>query len=297
MVNANDSLTVSGDADVETGGGGMLDLSNVDVDGDETVAADGADGVTADTAGGATDVSILGGTAAMHVVLPDGAFDQPVTFTITRGGDDPAEAGTGSGGRPRRWTPRRLRVRVRRPGAGRERPPVLHDRPVRARRGHARRAARRDRVRGARRSSPRRTPPARCTARSPAAPERRRPRPTAASRSRCWMPAATPRRRGASPAFARFDGNRRALLDLRRRAGQRERSGRRQAAPWIDPEAARPRRRSGRCCGSRSSPHGKAAKDRRAAEAARLPAAVPGARRGYREGRVVPAARRAASRC
>jgi hypothetical protein len=98
VVNANDSLTVSGDADVETDGGGMLDLSGVDAGGDETVAADGADGVTANTAGGTTDVSILGGTAAMHVVLPDGAFDQPVAFTITRRGDDPAETGTTSGG-------------------------------------------------------------------------------------------------------------------------------------------------------------------------------------------------------
>jgi hypothetical protein len=71
----------------------MLDLSGVEAGGDETVAADGADGVTADTAGGTTDVAILGGTAAMHVVLPDGAFDQPVAFTITRRGDDPAEAG------------------------------------------------------------------------------------------------------------------------------------------------------------------------------------------------------------
>jgi hypothetical protein len=91
VVNANDSLTVSGDADVETGGGGMLDLSGVEAAGDETVAADGADGVAANTAGGTTDVSILGGTAAMHVVLPDGAFDQPVAFTITRRGDEPAE--------------------------------------------------------------------------------------------------------------------------------------------------------------------------------------------------------------
>jgi hypothetical protein len=91
VVNANDSLTVSGDADVETDGGGMLDLSGVATNGDETVAADGADGVTANTAGGATDVAILGGTAAMHVVLPAGAFDQPVAFTITRRGDDPAE--------------------------------------------------------------------------------------------------------------------------------------------------------------------------------------------------------------
>jgi hypothetical protein len=93
VVNADDSLTVSGDADVETGGGGMLDLSGVDAGGDETVAADGADGVIADTAGGTTDVSILGGTAAMHVVLPDDAFDRPVAFTITRQGDEPAEGG------------------------------------------------------------------------------------------------------------------------------------------------------------------------------------------------------------
>jgi hypothetical protein len=89
---------VSGDATVETGGGGMLDLSGVAAAGDETVAADGADGVSANTAGGATDVSILGGVAAMHVVLPDGAFDQPVAFTITRGGDEPAGAGSTSGG-------------------------------------------------------------------------------------------------------------------------------------------------------------------------------------------------------
>jgi hypothetical protein len=91
VVNANDSLTVSGDADVETEGGGMLDLSGVNTDGDETVTADGASGVTADTAGGTTDVSIGGSTAAMHVVLPDGTFDHPVAFTITRRGNDPAE--------------------------------------------------------------------------------------------------------------------------------------------------------------------------------------------------------------
>jgi hypothetical protein len=69
----------------------MLDLSGVAASGDETVAADGAAGVTATTAGGATDVAIGGGTAAMHVVLPDGTFDQPVTFTITRRGNDPAQ--------------------------------------------------------------------------------------------------------------------------------------------------------------------------------------------------------------
>ncbi len=91
VVNANDSLTVSGDADVETDGGGMLDLSGVQADGDETVVADDAGAVSANTAGGTTDVAILGGTAAMHVVLPDGAFDLPVAFTITRRGDDPPE--------------------------------------------------------------------------------------------------------------------------------------------------------------------------------------------------------------
>jgi hypothetical protein len=91
VVDANDSLGVSGNTDIETDGGGMLDLSGVDTDGDETVVADGAAGVQADTAGGTTDVSIGGGTAAMHVVLPDGALDEAVPFTITRGGNDPAE--------------------------------------------------------------------------------------------------------------------------------------------------------------------------------------------------------------
>jgi hypothetical protein len=91
VVDANDSLTVSGDANVETDGGGMLDLSGLEADGDETVVADGADGVSANTAGGTTDVSVGGGTAALHATLPDGAFDQPVAFTITRRGDDPAQ--------------------------------------------------------------------------------------------------------------------------------------------------------------------------------------------------------------
>jgi hypothetical protein len=89
VVNANDSLTVSGDVDVLTEGGGMLDLSGVEADGDETVSGGGA--ISANTAGGTTDVSILGGTATMHVVLPDGAFDQPVAFTITPRGNEPAE--------------------------------------------------------------------------------------------------------------------------------------------------------------------------------------------------------------
>jgi hypothetical protein len=68
VVDANDSLTVSGDAEIES-----------------------TDTVTAVTADGTTDVSVLGGTAAMHVVLPDGTFDQAVAFTITRTGDEPAE--------------------------------------------------------------------------------------------------------------------------------------------------------------------------------------------------------------
>jgi hypothetical protein len=90
-VSADDALAVSGNTTVESDGGGMLDLSGVDTAGDETVAADGAAGVQAQTAGGTTDVTVGGGTAAMHVVLPDGALDQAVDFTITRGGNDPAE--------------------------------------------------------------------------------------------------------------------------------------------------------------------------------------------------------------
>ena len=104
VVNANDSLAVSGNADVETDGGGMLDLSGVQAAGNETVAADGAAGVTADTAGGTTDVSIGGGTAAMHVVLPDGALTtrwrsrSPGAATIRPRPGPPAAAPR------RRWT-------------------------------------------------------------------------------------------------------------------------------------------------------------------------------------------------
>jgi hypothetical protein len=69
VVNAGDAVTVEGDLVIEAGG-------NV---------------VNASTAGQTTDVAIAGGTAAMHVVLPDAAFDRPVPFSITRRGDDPPE--------------------------------------------------------------------------------------------------------------------------------------------------------------------------------------------------------------
>jgi hypothetical protein len=99
VVNASASTTVSGSIDLETAGdGGVVNVSGLDAAGDETIAADDASAVTATTAGGTTDVSILGGTAAMHVVLPDGTFDQPVEFTITRGGNDPPAAGTAADG-------------------------------------------------------------------------------------------------------------------------------------------------------------------------------------------------------
>ena len=289
VVNANDSLTVSGDADVETDGGGMLDLSNVDVDGDETVAADGADGVTADTAGGTTDVSILGGTAAMHVVLPDGTFDQPVTFTITRGGDDPAAAGTGSGGAPAQVDPLAgyaFAFAVPALGTNAHLSFTIDLSALDA----GTRAALLDAIAsGAATIVTKADAPgsvygafARCTGtQTPEADGC-----VAVTLLAAGGNAAAP---GSDPAFARFEGIAGHFSTYAVALVSGSGPGGGNPPAWIDPEGP-----------DRGADPGAAAqadhatrqggKDRRAAEAARLRAAVPGARRGYREGRVVPGA-------
>ena len=98
-VDLSSLATVGGNLTVETAGS-AVDLSGASVAGDLTLTANGADSVSANTAGGTTDVSVLGGTASMHVVLPDGAFDQPVMFSIERQADIPAEPGTAADGSP-----------------------------------------------------------------------------------------------------------------------------------------------------------------------------------------------------
>ena len=99
------SLTdVAGDLDLETAGS-TVDLGGAEVGGDLILTGTEADAVSANTADGATDVTVLGGTASMHVLLPDGSFDQPVAFTIERRGDGTPEAGTTSDGDPAQIDP------------------------------------------------------------------------------------------------------------------------------------------------------------------------------------------------
>jgi hypothetical protein len=104
-VNLGSGTSVGGNLTVSVGApgqaAGSLNLgSETTVGGDLTVIANGSDGVTAATADGTTDVSILGGTAAMHVVIPSGAFDQPVPFTITRQDGSAPAPGADAGGQP-----------------------------------------------------------------------------------------------------------------------------------------------------------------------------------------------------
>jgi hypothetical protein len=61
--------------------------------------------VTGTTADGSTSVTILEGGASMHAVLPAGAFDQPVSFTIARTSDTPPEDGTAPDGSPAQVDP------------------------------------------------------------------------------------------------------------------------------------------------------------------------------------------------
>jgi len=89
--------SISGDLDLDTAGT-TVDLSDASVIGHIDITANGSNTVTAVTAGGETDIEVLGGTASMHVVLPDGAFDQPVPFTIERQSNGAPEPGTTAAG-------------------------------------------------------------------------------------------------------------------------------------------------------------------------------------------------------
>ncbi len=96
VVDLSSLTTASGDINLETAGD--VDLSGVMVGGDETITGNGSDSVSAQTGDGTTDVSILGGTASMQVVLPHDAFVEPVTFTIERQSDTGAEPGSAADG-------------------------------------------------------------------------------------------------------------------------------------------------------------------------------------------------------
>ena len=84
-------------------GNAVVDVSG-GVSGDLTIETTG-DPFSGTTAGGSTSVTILDATASMHAVLPDGAFDHPVGFTISRTFDTPPEAGTAADGSPAQIDP------------------------------------------------------------------------------------------------------------------------------------------------------------------------------------------------
>jgi hypothetical protein len=95
QIGGSATIVDNGDAVVDVGAG---------VSGDMTIET-GGDPFSATTAGGATDVTILGGTATMHVGLPKEAFAQPVSFTLSRTSDAPPEAGTAADGSPAQIDP------------------------------------------------------------------------------------------------------------------------------------------------------------------------------------------------
>ncbi len=87
---------VAGNLTIEGQGAGELDLPATS--GDMTIDTSGYDVISGATAGGSTSISNTDGQAVMRVVLPDGTFETPVAFTITRlePATLPPEEGTGA---------------------------------------------------------------------------------------------------------------------------------------------------------------------------------------------------------
>ena len=100
VVDIGSLTTVGGNLDLATAGTAPVNLANASVGGNLTLTANGSDAVSAATATGTTDVTMLGGPASMRVVAPQGAFSQPVRFTIDRLANTPPEPGTDSAGIP-----------------------------------------------------------------------------------------------------------------------------------------------------------------------------------------------------
>lgn len=73
---------VAGNVTLDGLGAGELDLPATS--GDVTIDTSGYDTINGASAGGFTSISNADGQAVMQVVLPDGTFETPVTFTITR---------------------------------------------------------------------------------------------------------------------------------------------------------------------------------------------------------------------
>jgi HYR domain len=95
----SETITVGetgGDLTITDNGASVVNPGNGQVGGNATIET-GGDSFSGTTAGGSTSVTILGGTATMHVGLPKEAFAQPVGFTITRHTDS-SGAGTAADG-------------------------------------------------------------------------------------------------------------------------------------------------------------------------------------------------------
>jgi hypothetical protein len=87
---------IGGSATIADNGDAVVNLSDVtDISGSLDLEALGD--VAGTTADGSTDVTLLGGTAALHALLPEGAFDHPVDFTITRHTDPPEDGQAADG--------------------------------------------------------------------------------------------------------------------------------------------------------------------------------------------------------
>ena len=179
VVNINDITTVFGSLDISTSG----------------------DSFSGNTAGGVTDVTMLATTATMEVVLPQGALDQSVAFTITRH-TDPAETRHGRRRHSGDDLPDvRLSVHLRRAGAEHICAALIHCRHVPTRRGGAGRPAECARVGyGDDRRQGRRSGRGVPSVRRLRASLRRQPT-TSASRSRT-SPRMAPRRRATRRSFA-----------------------------------------------------------------------------------------------
>jgi Tol biopolymer transport system component len=99
VVNVGSGGQVAGSVTIETAGD-VVNAGGTQAAGSVTIVANGSTSVSGVTGGTTTDVSVLGGVAAMRVVVPAGAFDRPVAFTLTRLATLQPEPGTGPDSTP-----------------------------------------------------------------------------------------------------------------------------------------------------------------------------------------------------
>jgi hypothetical protein len=96
--NAIDASGTSADLTIIDNGDAIVNLSDVTTISGNLDLSTAAPSITGVTADGTTTVALLNGAASLHAVLPAGAFDGPVGFTIDYRFDDPPEDGTAADG-------------------------------------------------------------------------------------------------------------------------------------------------------------------------------------------------------